>query len=697
MATPIFKFNHPDLNEDLFFVYNTFHELPDTVPMDLTTFILYNIESGRLLEGLIYTWDQLILTGTSLEGFTFENFFDDEEKEKLVSDANDSFAIVSAQRNHFFSSCLREFLSAKKNTERSIFKFISQQKKNIYKYLKPPNYYFSRHYLVYYLFNKIEKIDFTENELIDLFLKYNFPLYFVPHRFRSKGFFRSECIRKNQAYLIPGFELLENKNCLDNLDRVDSLKFKIHKIDVNERIARIYLKQILDSSFDFSFDLNEAFSSLNKPLDLINLEEIKHLISTSTRVCFPESLYCFDKDIIELEKGNDEYLHYKVKLYSDIMTISYDQQGIISMECFGMQIYVLCDSYGNELTGYCHDLEIGPDGLIVCQASENNIGWKKYKYIHQYGINFFKEEIADTYDYWRGCQYFNGRDLHLLGNESIFNSNYAQISINIHSPEDVRNVLMEKKRIGVSTDSDFWYCAPWFVPFYNSFRDLAILGIKKDCRVFTLLSESSKADVEIIETFIANAFFEFALVSLGIDKLIFLASDKKQVCLNWLKDSGTVFSFMNPDFKKDKDFLLVLATHHPEKFAELPHDILANHELIKSCLAVSGEVLKYLPEELKCNRELVLTAVSNKPIVIEFACELIRGEREIIKNLFQKDCNTLKHALINLRSEKEFMIELLKINLEAFNYITDELKSNKEILNFYNNRNNNLNNEDLPF
>lgn len=213
-----------------------------------------------------------------------------------------------------------------------------------------------------------------------------------------------------------------------------------------------------------------------------------------------------------------------------------------------------------------------------------------------------------------------------------------------------------------------------------------------------MLSEHVKADSEIIETFIANACFEFALVSLGIDKLIFLASDKKQICLNWLKDSGTVFSFMNPEFKKDKDFLLVLTTHYPEKFTELSPDILTNHELIKSCLAISGEVLKYLPEELKCNRELVLTAVSNKPITIEFACELIRGEREIIKNLFQKDCYTLKFASINLRSDKEFMLELLMMNVEAFNYISQELKNDPEIMRFARlDCNNDLNNEDLPF
>ncbi len=53
MATVIFKFQHPDLpEEDLYFLQNTYYELPETVPMDLTTFILYHDWVHENLEGL---------------------------------------------------------------------------------------------------------------------------------------------------------------------------------------------------------------------------------------------------------------------------------------------------------------------------------------------------------------------------------------------------------------------------------------------------------------------------------------------------------------------------------------------------------------------------------------------------------------------------------------------------------------------
>ena len=56
MSTPIFKFQHPDYKHDLYIIHNTYSELPETVPMDLTTFVIYHIKTGRTFSGLlIYT------------------------------------------------------------------------------------------------------------------------------------------------------------------------------------------------------------------------------------------------------------------------------------------------------------------------------------------------------------------------------------------------------------------------------------------------------------------------------------------------------------------------------------------------------------------------------------------------------------------------------------------------------------------
>ncbi len=45
-GTPVFKFQHPDLpGDDLYFIHNTFFELPQTTPMDLWSFIWYYQET----------------------------------------------------------------------------------------------------------------------------------------------------------------------------------------------------------------------------------------------------------------------------------------------------------------------------------------------------------------------------------------------------------------------------------------------------------------------------------------------------------------------------------------------------------------------------------------------------------------------------------------------------------------------------
>ena len=74
MATPVFKFQHPDLpGEDLYFIQNTFFELPQTVPMDLASFIWYHKEINRTLEGFIWCWKNLCEFQTTLNGFDFKS------------------------------------------------------------------------------------------------------------------------------------------------------------------------------------------------------------------------------------------------------------------------------------------------------------------------------------------------------------------------------------------------------------------------------------------------------------------------------------------------------------------------------------------------------------------------------------------------------------------------------------------------
>jgi hypothetical protein len=94
MATPVFKFNHPDFpEEDLFFIQNTFYEQPATIPMDLSTFVYYHLQIERTFVGFFECWDDIMKTASLLTHAVFDTWFTDIEKQILYEDAVDSDAL----------------------------------------------------------------------------------------------------------------------------------------------------------------------------------------------------------------------------------------------------------------------------------------------------------------------------------------------------------------------------------------------------------------------------------------------------------------------------------------------------------------------------------------------------------------------------------------------------------------------------
>lgn len=174
MATPVFKFQHPDLpGEDLYFIHNTFFDLPETLPMDLTTFIWYHLETGRTLEGFFYCWDNLNKYQTSLEGNSFQKHFDEKEKQQLYDDALFGQSLKAAQKNRKKSLNLKYFIDFKKYQTENIFDhakpfFINELFAWNTDWDTQITFFYSRHYLFGYLWeNFSEKLDDKDSYKFD--------------------------------------------------------------------------------------------------------------------------------------------------------------------------------------------------------------------------------------------------------------------------------------------------------------------------------------------------------------------------------------------------------------------------------------------------------------------------------------------------------------------------------------------------
>jgi hypothetical protein len=151
MATPVFKFQHPDLpGEDLYFIHNTYFEVSETIPMDLTTFLWYHLQIDRTLEGFFAAWDNLNQFQASLNGASFDNYFDENQKQQLYEDALFGLSLTEAKLNLESSSKLREFINSKKYLDNSIYEYV---KPNIMHENIDVCYFYSHHYFIDFIWD----------------------------------------------------------------------------------------------------------------------------------------------------------------------------------------------------------------------------------------------------------------------------------------------------------------------------------------------------------------------------------------------------------------------------------------------------------------------------------------------------------------------------------------------------------------
>jgi hypothetical protein len=221
MATPVFKFQHPDLpGEDLYFIHNTFFELPATIPMDLTTFIWYHYKIGRTLEGFLYCWDNLNEFQASLEGESFENFFDEGQRKQLYDDAKYAFTIQEAINNVEVSEKIRNFINQKKYDTQDLKSYFYDIIKDLKINFREIIYYISRHELIEYLWDcetDFSDIDVNDEEaLIEIWKNNPFELCLIPHRFRMSGFFQYQCIIREEYHLLPNI-YYDNKQLIRDI------------------------------------------------------------------------------------------------------------------------------------------------------------------------------------------------------------------------------------------------------------------------------------------------------------------------------------------------------------------------------------------------------------------------------------------------------------------------------------------------
>ena len=227
MAKVIYKFihpNHPIYN--FYFVQSTFFELPYSIPMDLTTFLLYlHTYEETYLPAFINSWDKIEVLGTSAltsDNLTCDDLLSQDEKQGLYDEIELLNLVLIANKNKERSLYLRNYLNTQNNSVEDVIgeiRAIAQELTAEYtlqngesNVLFPADYYKSKHFLMSYIYQEtgmlidlswhptILKFVYERTNHLDLGLQ----LYMIPPKYRNSTFFKSECTKRGVSYLYEG-------------------------------------------------------------------------------------------------------------------------------------------------------------------------------------------------------------------------------------------------------------------------------------------------------------------------------------------------------------------------------------------------------------------------------------------------------------------------------------------------------------
>jgi len=208
MATPVFCFKAPcNIGQPLYFIQNTFFELPETIPMDLSSFVYYHLSTGRSLEGFITNWQKINTDGSSLQGCTYEGFMSTDEKNFHIEESRITGAVDRALDLSNLTDELTELLDNSCLSTKGLCEVFHNT--NYLVYLLPKEYYYSRHFLcsmIYSDLNVYLDVYKDPNAISFIYKNRPFPLEYVPHKYRSFGYFKDECMNLKQEWLIPRVE-----------------------------------------------------------------------------------------------------------------------------------------------------------------------------------------------------------------------------------------------------------------------------------------------------------------------------------------------------------------------------------------------------------------------------------------------------------------------------------------------------------
>lgn len=520
-----------------------------------------------------------------------------------------------------------------------------------------------------------------EQALISLYnAKNSLPLHLVPHRFRNKGFFYNECIRKHQYDLIPNQsseeiqtlkkDLLEKSN---ELNRVDASAFNIKRVNADIYYLRAYLFQLMNDSFGLSESCRDKFKTLNREIEELSENEIFEILEIEIddrgvpiNDSYGLEFYHFSHERIA---DNNDFSNYP-ELFTNLSQISFDQGGLVVFQLYGVQIYKLFNAKGKLITGPCHDLDILINGKYIERASGNRPGFHLSKY----------SLLTDSVFHINSFSDFGDEDFEFL---SINSRDRLQIEIGESVPKRIENFIEPKSKSEAKTillDSNCnWITSPELSNFYRNDKELALLAVSKEPLAYSLLSNELMLDKSIQEVLCLatnrNLLHYVKEWNLDVESILNL----DELC-TVIKNNNNLLSILSNNVHSNVECLFAAISSDSSNIKYVDESNKEYRELALAAVKSDGKALEYICDSFKSDKQIVLSAVKNYGGALKYASASLQNDKEVVLLAVTKFGESLKFASSSLQANKEVVLEAIKSDCHAFQYCSEFLRNDEDFI-----------------
>jgi hypothetical protein len=431
------------------------------------------------------------------------------------------------------------------------------------------------------------------------------------------------------------------------------------KAKVNTDLLRNYLYQALNDGFGFSYALESVLKAEQIPT--LSDRQVRSYVKKYIGEV-PSWFYFFEHE--HLYRDGDTPC-----LYTNIVSSSFDNEGLLVLERFNNQIFDLRSFQGAYIDSSCHDLDLSIEGRYMMRSSENRPGFFEY-HLNKKG-NYFH------YNLYGDIDQFVTNFLNIHQRDRIELAFGRGILVGIENFEAPQNRAEVKALLKANCN---YPSSPLLRDFFYADKELAILAIQQEPLVFTLLSPELQQEHQILKVLCLQTESHLTpyFLSYKIDPYTFL--DEQQMIQLIIEQRLNFHAFSSCE-EPSKAILEASAQHDSRFLAYL--EKFKNHSTTPSAEPNYEDGLPFdnvlsIQEIEDAEDESILFSEPD-PLESERNHAYFH-DPHLMLQIAKKEDLILRKAPMSLQEDEKWVEAVLISNLNALQYSSPTIKNNAALL-----------------